>query len=71
MLGLLTPTAGRVDRLRQATFSFYSQHHLQVLDLATTPLQHLQAQFPEAKVQELRNQLGWLASGSFPPVSGF
>jgi ATP-binding cassette subfamily F protein 3 len=58
MLGLILPQSGRVDRVRQATFALYSQHHLDAMDLTTTPLQHMQQRFSEARVQELRNHLG-------------
>ncbi|KAL4515714.1 hypothetical protein Ndes2437B_g07137 [Nannochloris sp. 'desiccata'] len=47
--GTLEPTKGRVYRNPKLRLAIFSQHHVDGLDLALTPLQYMAKCFPEAK----------------------
>ncbi len=48
---------GRVES-KALTIGYFAQHQLELLDLAATPLLHLQRNHPDATEQELRGYLG-------------
>lgn len=56
--GALEPIQGHIQRNPKARFAIFSQHHVDGLDLALTPLQYLCRQYPSVKEQALRSHLG-------------
>ena len=52
--GTLQPTAGHVTRNPKIRFAQFSQHHVDGLDLALTPLTQMLRTFPHTKEQEQR-----------------
>eukprot|EP00479_Gromia_sphaerica_P009567 TRINITY_DN4074_c0_g1_i1.p1 TRINITY_DN4074_c0_g1~~TRINITY_DN4074_c0_g1_i1.p1 ORF type:complete len:140 (-),score=26.70 TRINITY_DN4074_c0_g1_i1:91-510(-) len=64
MMGKLEPTAGHVDRNRQARVAYYTQHHYDQLDLNLNPVDYFLEKFkadledtPD-RVQSVRRFLG-------------
>ncbi|EFJ43918.1 hypothetical protein VOLCADRAFT_65399 [Volvox carteri f. nagariensis] len=55
--GKLQPTEGSITRNTRVRLATFSQHHVDGLDLALTPLQVLSRTFPDAKEPELRGHL--------------
>ena len=55
--GTLTPTKGHVYRNPKVRLAIFSQHHVDGLDLALTPLQYMAKCFPEAKDPVHRSHL--------------
>jgi ABC-type bacteriocin/lantibiotic exporter with double-glycine peptidase domain len=58
LIGDLTPTEGDVDRNRFLRIGKYSQHFVDVLHMAKTPVEYLQSKFPELQVHQARALLG-------------
>lgn len=56
--GTLEPSKGYIQRNPKAKFAIFSQHHVDGLDLALSPLQYLVKEYPDIKEQELRSHLG-------------
>ncbi|CAD7697954.1 unnamed protein product, partial [Ostreobium quekettii] len=56
--GALEPTVGYVQRNAKVRFATFSQHHVDGLDLALTPLQYMKKMFPDSKEQVHRSHLG-------------
>ena len=63
MNGTLTPQTGHVARNPKARIASFTQHHVDDLDMAATPLSYLQGCFPNVLGQELRNHLGSFGIG--------
>jgi ATP-binding cassette subfamily F protein 3 len=55
--GELQPTKGHVYRNPKVRLAVFSQHHVDGLDLALTPLQYMAKTFPQAKEEVHRAQL--------------
>ena len=58
LAGVIDPVSGEVDRGRQLQVGYFDQQQLDALDLAASPLLHLQRIAEGKKEQELRNYLG-------------
>jgi len=60
MLGDLSPTEGSIRRHLHLTIGRYHQHSAEILDLDMTPLEFMQSQFPEQKleIQDWRQAIG-------------
>jgi len=56
--GELPVLAGKRNASRGLEIGYFAQHQLDMLDTASTPLQHLLRDEPQAREQELRNYLG-------------
>ncbi|MGN6581103.1 MAG: ABC-F family ATP-binding cassette domain-containing protein [Bordetella sp.] len=54
----LAPLGGERRASRGLAIGYFHQHQLDMLDLDSTPLQHLARLAPDAREQELRNYLG-------------
>ena len=52
--GALEPTQGTIMRSAKVRMAVFSQHHMDGLDLALTPLAYMLASFPNTKDQEHR-----------------
>jgi len=52
--GSLEPTKGTITRNAKVRMAVFSQHHVDGLDLALTPLAYMLASFPNTKDQEHR-----------------
>eukprot|EP00887_Chlorella_sp_A99_P006972 scaffold2.g6972.t1 len=61
--GALQPTQGHVYRNPKVRLATFSQHHVDGLDLALTPLQYLAKTFPSAKEPEFRSHLSSFGVG--------
>lgn len=61
--GTLEPTKGRVYRNPKVRLAIFSQHHVDGLDLALTPLQYMAKCFPEAKDPVHRSHLASFGVG--------
>ena len=57
MSGTLAPTKGHVYRNPKVRMAVFSQHHVDGLDLALTPLQYMAKCFPDAKEPQHRSHL--------------
>ncbi|AZY52196.1 ATP-binding cassette domain-containing protein [Bordetella avium] len=68
--------AGERRASRGLAIGYFHQHQLDMLDLESTPLQHLARLAPDAREQELRNYLGGFGfsgdtvNGKVAPMSG-
>ncbi len=58
LAGELAPTAGKLEFAPDVRIGYFAQHQLEHLDLAATPLAHLERLAPKTTTQELRNFLG-------------
>ncbi|KAG1664619.1 hypothetical protein FOA52_004494 [Chlamydomonas sp. UWO 241] len=56
--GALEPTKGHITRNPKVRLATFSQHHVDGLDLALTPLQVMMKTYPQLKDHEARQQLG-------------
>lgn len=56
--GVLQPTLGHVTRNPRARIAVFSQHHVDSLEMAFTPLQYFTKQFPGVPEETLRAHLG-------------
>lgn len=54
----LAPLAGERRASKGLEIGYFAQHQLDMLDLESTPLQHLMRLSPQTREQELRNYLG-------------
>ena len=52
--GSLEPTSGHITRNPKVRMATFSQHHVDGLDMALTPIQALLRSFPNTKEQEIR-----------------
>ena len=52
--GLLEPSRGTVNRNQRVRLATFSQHHVEGMDLALTPLQYMLKVFPGTNSQEMR-----------------
>jgi ATP-binding cassette, subfamily F, member 3 len=58
MTGALQPVRGKVFIHGRLRFAFFSQHHVDQLDLSMNPLQFLGSKFPGLQEEEYRRHLG-------------
>lgn len=58
ILGKLQPWNGTLRLNEQARTIVFTQHHMDLLDMNETPLEHLQRLFPKEKEQRIRGFLG-------------
>lgn len=58
LAGSLEPTTGRLYRHGRLRLGFFTQHHVDQLDLSLNPLQLLQQRFPGKTDEEYRHHLG-------------
>jgi len=58
IVGQLTPTKGEMYRYHNLRIGYFSQHHVDQLNLALSPLEHFMAKFKGIKEQEARAHLG-------------
>ncbi|XP_076757713.1 ATP-binding cassette sub-family F member 3 isoform X1 [Xylocopa sonorina] len=56
--GALSPTRGTVHLHRNLKFGYFSQHHVDQLDMRVCPVELLQNQFPGKPIEEYRRMLG-------------
>ncbi|CAD1477472.1 unnamed protein product, partial [Heterotrigona itama] len=56
--GALSPTRGTVHVHRNLKFGYFSQHHVDQLDMRVCPVELLQNHFPGKPVEEYRRMLG-------------
>eukprot|EP01098_Paradermamoeba_levis_P007558 TRINITY_DN3126_c0_g2_i4.p1 TRINITY_DN3126_c0_g2~~TRINITY_DN3126_c0_g2_i4.p1 ORF type:complete len:581 (-),score=240.04 TRINITY_DN3126_c0_g2_i4:79-1821(-) len=57
MNGVLKPTKGLIHRNHHLKMAKFTQHHVEMLDLEVSAIEHLQTRFPNESVQEIRNHL--------------
>ncbi|KAJ2394684.1 ATP-binding cassette, regulator of translational elongation [Coemansia sp. RSA 2559] len=58
LIGKLEPTAGFVHRHGRLRIAYFSQHHVDQLDVSLTPVGHLKKMFPGHVDEEYRRHLG-------------
>lgn len=58
IMGLLTPTSGLVQAHRGLRFGYFSQHHVDQLEMNVCCVELLQLEFPGRPIEEYRRQLG-------------
>ncbi|XP_054286429.1 ATP-binding cassette sub-family F member 3-like [Macrosteles quadrilineatus] len=58
IMGILSPTSGSRHVHRNLKFGYFSQHHVDQLEMNTTSVELLQTSFPGKSVEEYRRQLG-------------
>lgn len=77
LLGELAPISGTVSNVAACTVAVFAQHHVDQLDLGSTPVECMRERFPGLPEQECRNflgkfgiqgdrattQMGWLSGG--------
>uniref|UniRef100_A0ABD2W3U2 ABC transporter domain-containing protein n=1 Tax=Trichogramma kaykai TaxID=54128 RepID=A0ABD2W3U2_9HYME len=56
--GSLSPTHGTIHTHRNLKFGYFSQHHVDQLDLRVCPVELLQNNFPGKPIEEYRRMLG-------------
>ncbi|XP_011633643.1 ATP-binding cassette sub-family F member 3 isoform X1 [Pogonomyrmex barbatus] len=56
--GALSPTRGTVHVHRNLKFGYFSQHHIDQLDMRVCPVELLQSHFPGKPIEEYRRMLG-------------
>ncbi|XP_020291438.1 ATP-binding cassette sub-family F member 3 isoform X2 [Pseudomyrmex gracilis] len=56
--GALSPTRGTVHVHRNLKFGYFSQHHVDQLDMRVCPVELLQMHFPGKPIEEYRRMLG-------------
>lgn len=56
--GALSPTRGTVHAHRNLKFGYFSQHHVDQLDMRVCPVELLQMHFPGKPIEEYRRMLG-------------
>ncbi|CAG9760561.1 unnamed protein product [Ceutorhynchus assimilis] len=58
IMGILSPTSGSRHVHRNLKFGYFSQHHVDQLDMNVNSVELLQQQFPGKPIEEYRRQLG-------------
>lgn len=58
IMGHLTPTSGLVQAHRGLRFGYFSQHHVDQLEMNVCCVELLQLEFPGRPIEEYRRQLG-------------
>nr|CAD7438052.1 unnamed protein product [Timema bartmani] len=58
IMGMLTPTQGMRNTHRNLKFGYFSQHHLDQLEMNVSAVEVLQLQYPGKPIEEYRRQLG-------------
>lgn len=58
IMGLLTPTSGICNSHRNLKFGYFSQHHVDQLDMNVNSVELLQATYTGKPIEEYRRQLG-------------
>lgn len=58
IMGLLTPSRGVRHAHRNLKFGYFSQHHVDQLDMNVSSVELLQAAYPGKPIEEYRRQLG-------------
>jgi len=58
IMGTEKPTSGEVIRHHNLEIAYYSQHHVQQLNLSISPVEHLMTTFGGVKEQDARQHLG-------------
>ena len=58
IVGENEPTLGRCQRHRKLRIGYFSQHHVDQLDLKSSPLDFLRSKFANRTLEEYRHQLG-------------
>lgn len=61
--GALTPTSGHIYRNPKVRLAVFSQHHVDNIDLALTPLTYMATCYPDAKEQQYRSHLASFGIG--------
>lgn len=57
-MGILSPTSGMRHVHRNLKFGYFSQHHVDQLDMNVNSVELLQQSFPGKPIEEYRRQLG-------------
>lgn len=57
-MGMLSPTSGIVHHHRGLKFGYFSQHHVDQLEMNVNSVELLQREFPGKPIEEYRRQLG-------------
>ncbi|XP_044734390.1 ATP-binding cassette sub-family F member 3 [Chrysoperla carnea] len=58
IMGILTPTSGTRHVHRNLKFGYFSQHHVDQLDMNVNSVELLQGSYPGKSIEEYRRQLG-------------
>lgn len=58
IMGILAPTSGTRHVHRNLKFGYFSQHHVDQLDMNVNSVELLQQQYPGKPIEEYRRQLG-------------
>ncbi|KAL1501844.1 hypothetical protein ABEB36_007094 [Hypothenemus hampei] len=58
IMGILTPSSGNRHVHRNLKFGYFSQHHVDQLDMNLNAVELLQQQYPGKPIEEYRRQLG-------------
>ncbi|XP_018329476.1 ATP-binding cassette sub-family F member 3 isoform X2 [Agrilus planipennis] len=58
IMGILTPTSGIINMHRNLKFGYFSQHHVDQLDMNVNSVELLQSAYPGKPIEEYRRQLG-------------
>ncbi|XP_071445879.1 ATP-binding cassette sub-family F member 3 isoform X2 [Hetaerina americana] len=58
IMGLLSPTTGMRHVHRNLKFGYFSQHHVDQLDMGVSSVELLQSSYPGKPIEEYRRQLG-------------
>ncbi|KAF2881221.1 hypothetical protein ILUMI_24945 [Ignelater luminosus] len=58
IMGILTPSAGICHTHRNLKFGYFSQHHVDQLDMNVNSVELLQSSYPGKPIEEYRRQLG-------------
>lgn len=58
IMGILTPTGGMIHSNRGLRFGYFSQHHVDQLEMNVTSVELLQQSYPGKPIEEYRRQLG-------------
>ncbi|XP_046390041.1 ATP-binding cassette sub-family F member 3 [Ischnura elegans] len=58
IMGILNPTSGMRHVHRNLRFGYFSQHHVDQLDMGVSSVELLQSSYPGKSVEEYRRQLG-------------
>ncbi|KAG8239361.1 hypothetical protein J437_LFUL019112 [Ladona fulva] len=57
-MGILAPTSGMRHVHRNLKFGYFSQHHVDQLDMSVSSVELIQSSFPGKPIEEYRRQLG-------------
>jgi ATP-binding cassette subfamily F protein 3 len=63
LVGNLEPSKGEIYRSHKLRIGYFTQHHVDQLNLNTTSLEHMMTMFKEVKEQQIRAHLGAFGIG--------